>query len=171
MKSIIIALSILLGGSWAWGQQVPAITAKRSSVYFQYLAGTPRYSLQYDRIFSKKARYSWAYSAGLAKGNEGLGLPLGLSLLTGKEAHHAELNLTLIPYIHHYKALLSTNNTSDKYFYIVPGVGYRYQKATGGLFGRFTIAPLILLDPPSDNFWRMHSKMQASASVALGYCF
>ena len=76
-----------------------------------------------------------------------------------------------MPYIAKYQTFLSGDNESDKYIYIIPAAGYRYQPAKGGLFLKASIAPLIVLDPPSDNFWKMDAHYYLYGSVGAGFNF
>jgi hypothetical protein len=54
---------------------------------------------------------------------------------------------------------------------IMTGVGYRYQQSTAGFFGKIIVGPMLLLDPASDNFWRMEPSIKGGISIGAGYSF
>jgi hypothetical protein len=95
-----------------------------------------------------------------------------MHLIAGEGDHQAEFSLVLIPYIDYNHQLVGGNkDQSDKYLFINPGVGYRYQPKTTGLFLKVTIGPSVFLDPPSDDFWNMDPKLYAFGSLGLGMSF
>lgn len=98
-------------------------------------------------------------------------MPLGIIFFTGHKASHAEFSFTAVPYIETYKDLFSGNNLSDKKMYLLPGAGYRYQKQEGGFFFKVIAGPIIYLDPPSDHFWKMDSKIYPGISAGTGFSF
>jgi len=94
-----------------------------------------------------------------------------LIFFTGQSASHAEFSITAVPYIETYKDLFSGNNLSDKKLYLIPGAGYRYQKPGGGFFFKVIVAPVIYLDPPSDHFWKMDTKVYPGITGGAGFSF
>lgn len=144
---------------------------KRNTVYADAAIQGPVYSINYDRILSEGNRFAKTYRIGYSIYSNVLALPIGISFLSGKNSHHAELSCTLIPYIENYQKLFAAGNLSDKKLYLIPGAGYRYQKPTGGFFFKAVAAPVLLLDPPSDNFWKMDPKIYAGISIAAGISF
>lgn len=144
---------------------------KRNTVYAATSTQGPVYSINYDRIFSEGTIFTKSYNAGLSIYKDVLAVPFGINFFTGKNTHHAELSFTVIPYIEKFQQLGAAGNLSDKKLYIIPGAGYRYQKPTGGFFFKAVAAPVLLLDPPSDNFWKMDPKMYAGISIAAGISF
>lgn len=143
----------------------------RNTFYTEVSSKASVYTVNYDRIFSTRKKTTWTYRIGFSVEKEGISMPVGINLLTGLSEHHAEFSFTLIPYVDHYKQLFSEGNRSDKYLYIVPAVGYRYQKPSGGLFVKTAVSPLIFLDPPSDNFWNMDPKFYIGFMAGIGYSF
>lgn len=143
----------------------------RSSFYADINTSGPVYTVNYDGIFHQGEKVSYAYHIGFHWLHDEVGIPFGISLLTGAENHHAEFSLTLMPYVDRANYLFDEGNISDKYLYITPGAGYRFQKPGGGLFLRTFVGPSILLDPPSDDFWNMDVKVSAVFSFGVGYTF
>jgi hypothetical protein len=163
--SFLLILFILLVCS-AYGQGV-----HRHTIFADASTTGPVYTVNYDHIFYSGELVSYSYRIGFHWLHDEVGIPLGISLITGQQDHHAEFSLTLTPYIDRANYLFREGNISDKYLYITPGIGYRYQKPTGGLFLKALVAPLVLLDPPSDDFWNMDPKVYGLISIGAGYTF
>lgn len=144
---------------------------KWNSIYGGYISEVPEPSINYDHVFSYGKVFTKSYRIGLSIYNDYLALPLGVQFFTGKQAHHFEMSLTLQPYVEKYKQLFTGNNLSDKKMNIMTGVGYRYQQTTAGFFGKIIIGPMLLLDPASDNFWRMEPSVKGGVSIGAGYSF
>ena len=144
---------------------------KKHTVYIDVSTRGPVYTINYDRIFIKRDKVSFSYRIGFFLLKDEIAMPLGISLITGKHDHHAEFSLTLTPDIDRFNYLFREGNVSDKYLYITPGFGYRYQKPEGGLFIKALVAPMILLDPPSDDFWNMDPKLYPLLTVGTGISF
>ena len=51
-----------------------------------------------------------------------------------------KFGITLEPFVDHDKTFLSGSaaNESDKYLYVIPAAGYRFQPAKGGFFFKIT---------------------------------
>lgn len=143
----------------------------KSTVYAEAATQGPAYAINYDRIFSEGNVVAKSYRFGFSVYNDVLAFPIGISFITGKNQHHAEFSLTAVPYVEKFQKLFAAGNVSDKKLYIIPGAGYRYQKPAGGFFFKAVAAPVLLLDPPSDNFWKMYPKLFAGVSVGAGYSF
>ena len=94
-----------------------------------------------------------------------------MNLITGKKRHHAEFRLTIVPFLDHYKTFLSGDNVSDKYLYIIPAINYRFQPPSGRFFFKAGVSPLIVLDPPSYNFWKMEGQLLGYGNIGIGYSF
>jgi hypothetical protein len=166
MKSTRTTIFLLLSFTGLHSQQM-----HKNTLYLEGSTRGPSYSLNYDRVFLDGVKVAWAYRIGMHWLHDEIGLPLGISLITGKQEHHAEISLTFTPYVDRANYLFREGNISDKYLYITPGFGYRYQRPTGGLFIKGLLAPLIFLDPPSDDFWNMDAKVYPLLSVGAGYTF
>lgn len=147
------------------------IFSSKYTVYAEAATQGPVYSVNYDRIFSEGNVFAKSYRIGLSVYKGVFALPIGINFITGKNQHHAELSFTAIPYIEKASKLFSPGNLSDKKMYIITGAGYRYQNPTGGFFFKAVAAPVLLLDPPSDNFWNMNPKIFAGATIGAGYSF
>ncbi|RYG53260.1 MAG: hypothetical protein EOO01_04810 [Chitinophagaceae bacterium] len=166
MKNFLLVFICMLSLNSGFGQQ-----DHKHTVYADVSTRGPVYTINYDRIFYRGEKLSYAYRIGFHWLHDEIGMPLGISLLTGKHEHHAELSLTFTPYIDRADYLFREGNISDKYIYITPGIGYRYQKPAGGLFLKALVAPLILLDPASDDFWNMNPKVYSLLTIGAGYTF
>lgn len=143
----------------------------RNTFFAEYLSTGTFFSANYDRVFRKGSSFSASYRIGLAAGKNSIGLPVGIQFFSGQQSSHLEFCLVALPFVEDYKYLFSSGNRSDKKAYIIPGAGYRYQKPEGGFFFRSIVAPVFLLDPRSDNFWKMDGKLLPGITVAAGYSF
>ena len=143
----------------------------KSTVYAEGATQGPVYSINYDRVFSEGNVFAKSYRFGFSVYNDVLAFPIGISFITGKSEHHAEFSCTAIPYIEKFQKLFASGNLSDKKMYIIPGAGYRYQKPAGGFFFKAAAGPVLYLDPPSDNFWKMDPKLFAGVSIGAGFSF
>ncbi len=149
----------------------PKTYLNRHTAYAGFTSMGAFYSLNYDRIFSQRKKLFNSYNIGLSVTKNYIALPIGINFFTGKNSHHAEFSFTAVPYIEAYQNVFSGNNLSDKKIYLIPAVGYRYQKPQGGIFFKVNVAPIIYLDPPSDNFWKMNGKIYLGMCGGLGYTF
>lgn len=143
----------------------------RSTVYADFASKGAYYSVNYDRLFRRGEKLNWSYRVGFCLLNDVIAIPIGLQAFTGRDVHHAEFSLTVVPYVEKYTKLFSAGNLSDKKIYVIPGVGYRYQRPDGGIFFRIVAAPIIYLDPPSDDFWNMDPKVYAGITGGIGFSF
>ncbi len=144
---------------------------KRNTIYAEGAVNSLVYCLNYDRIFSSGKTFTKTYHTGFSVYSNILAVALGLHFFTGQKAHHTEFGLTFIPYVENYKKLGNSANESDKKLYIISGAGYRYQKKEGGFFCKAIAGPVLALDPPSGNFWKMDGKIYGGISIAAGFSF
>ena len=168
----LLALFFLFFYNDLWAQSKEN-KINRNTVYAEVASKAAVYSINFDHIFHQGEKVNWSYRVGFYIGKESFAVPLGINVITGKKNHHAEFGLTLEPYVDHDKTFLSGSNAnlSDKYLYMIPAAGYRFQPPTGGFFFKVTISPLIFLDPPSNNFWKMDPKIFFYGSAAAGFSF
>ena len=145
----------------------------RNAVYIDLASQGPVYSVNYDRIFRQGGRVDYSFNAGFSIAKNAVSFPVGIHFMTTNSDHHAELGVTFIPYIEYKAALVGSagKGDADKYLYINPGIGYRYQKSTGGIFLKALVGPSVFLDPPSDDFWNMDPKLHAFGSIGVGISF
>lgn len=167
----LAVLLIILVQTAGYSQQKAANAPDRNTFFVELASKGAFYSVNYDRIFRIGDKVNYSYRLGFSVEKNSIAVPLGMNFITGKQSHHAEFGLTLIPYIDKYKTFLSGDNVSDKYLYVIPSAGYRFQPVSGGVFFRATVGPLILLDPPSDNFWKMDPKFFGYGSIGMGITF
>ena len=157
--------------SAVYAQREKANKTGRNTIYADFASKGAYYSINYDRVFRRGEKLSWSYRVGFSILKDAIAVPLGIHLFTGRYAHHAEFSITGVPYVEKYTKLFSSGNLSDKKIYVIPGTGYRYQKKEGGFFCRVVVSPLIYLDPPSDDFWNMESKLYLGINGGVGISF
>lgn len=166
---LLINLVLLTNLSVAFSQKA---AKARNAVFVELATRGPLYSINYDRIFRQGNKLDYSFNAGFSIARNAVSFPAGIHFITGSGQHHAEYGITVIPYIDYNHHLAGSNkNQSDKYLYINPGIGYRYQKNTTGIFLKATAGPSVFLDPPSDDFWNMDPKLYAFGSIGLGISF
>lgn len=144
----------------------------KNAIYVEGASRGPVYSINYDRIFRQGEKLAYSFRVGFSIYSNTVSFPVGLNLITGLNDHHAEFSLTVIPYIDYGVHRVGSNRTeSDKYIFVNPAMGYRYQKAGGGIFVKAAVGPSIFLDPPSNDFWNMDPKLYVFGSIGLGINF
>lgn len=147
-------------------------TSAKNVVYVEGATRGPVYSINYDRIFRQGEKLAYSFRAGFSIYDNTVSFPVGVNFITGLHEHHAEFSLSVIPHIDYDVHLIGGNNTeSDKYIFVNPAIGYRYQKQEGGIFLKAAIGPSIFLDPPSNDFWNMDPKLYAFGSIGVGISF
>lgn len=171
LKKIALTIIAFLIYSSSFSQQSANNAIHRNTVFVELASKGAIYSVNFDHIFRQGEKLNYSYRAGFSIEKNSIAFPIGISFITGQQSHHAEFSLTVIPFIDKYETFLSGDNVSDKYLYVVPSVGYRFQRPAGGFFLKAGIAPLILLDPPSDNFWKMDPTLYGYGSIGIGYTF
>jgi hypothetical protein len=170
-KLKLFSISILLLFSFSFVARSQDVAIARNTIYVEGTSKGAYYSINYDRIYRLGAHFTNTYRVGFSLFDNVIALPLGLNFLKGDGFHHFEFGLTVVPYVENYKKLFAAGSLSDKKLYIIPGAGYRYQPPGGGFFFKAILAPIIFLDPPSDNFWKMDGKVYAGGSVGAGISF
>jgi hypothetical protein len=145
--------------------------ATRNTFYAELATPGAGYSVNYDRIFSIKSKLATSYRVGFGISANEVALPIGINFLLGRNGSFADFSFTVTPSIENYKKLFAAGNLSDKKVTIAPGVGYRYQSPTKGIFLKVAAAPALILDPPSDNFWKMDTQLYLNVCAAIGYSF
>ena len=147
-------------------------TKVKNAVYMEGATRGPVYSINYDRIFRQGEKLAYSFRAGFSIYDNTVSFPVGINFITGVNEHHAEFSLSVISYIDYNVHLVGSSETeSDKYIFVNPAIGYRYQKTERGIFLKVAAGPSIFLDPPSDDFWNMDPKLYAFGSIALGISF
>jgi hypothetical protein len=140
-------------------------TEAKNAVYVEGATSGPVYSINYDRIFRQGEKLAYSFRAGFSIYNNTVSFPVGINFITGLNEHHAEFSLTVIPYIDYDVHLVGSNNTeSDKYIFVNPSIGYRYQKKQAGVFLKAAAGPSIFL-------WNMDPKLCAFGSIGVGISF
>ncbi len=170
-KAVIFSLLLLVSTNSVLSQQNDTVFSAKNTFYIDLSTKGAIYSINYDRVFHESDKIIYTYRIGFSILKDFVALPVGINLLTGKENSHAEFSLTVMPYIDQYKTMFRDNDLSDKYIYIIPAIGYRYQKRTGGFFFKAALSPMIILDPRSSNFWKMNPEIYITGNVGLGLSF
>lgn len=142
-----------------------------NSFFAGYTTAGPLVSINYDRIVHLSPRLSTSFSIGIAAARNTFGLPLGIQLFQGQHNAHIEYGFVFLPYIEKVQYLFQAGNRADKKGYLIPSIGYRYQRPAGGLFFRIAASPVIALDPRSDNFWKMDGKLLPGCLIGAGFSF
>ena len=151
--------------SSAFGQQ--------NSVYLEIASKGPLYSINYDRIFRQGERMDYSLRLGFSFERDAISFPVGFNFISGHDEHHAEFSFTIIPCFHYYdkQEAINYSDKSDKYIFLHPEAGYRFQKPEGSLFLKAAIGPSLVLDPQKGDFWNMDPKVYFFGSVGGGITF
>lgn len=168
---ILTVLLLVTSLQKIYSQASDSVSIAKNTFYAGFANEGAIYSINYDRVFNTANNNSWSYRAGFSILDNAIAIPFGIHFLKGKLHSHFEVSLTIIPYLYKYQSFLSNDDKSDKQAYLVPSIGYRFQKPRGGFFFRGYISPAIFLDPPSDNFWKMNPQIKFLAGCGLGYSF
>jgi hypothetical protein len=154
----------------SFSQEKKEFTA-RNTFYIELATPGAGNSINYDRVFKIKTKSAMSYRIGFGINRTEMALPIGINYLLGRNGSFADFSLTVTPSITNYKKLFSPGNLSDKKVTIAPAAGYRYQSPAKGVFLKVAAAPVLLLDPPSDNFWKMDTQLYFNVCAAVGYSF
>ena len=164
----VITLILCCRLTSAFGQQ-----NAQNAIYLETASKGPVYSFNYDRIVRQGDKLVYSIRAGFSFERDAVSFPVGFNFITGYNDHHAEFGLTLIPYFQYYDKQLAANysDKSDKYIFLHPGVGYRFQRPERSLFLKAVVGPSLVLDPQAGDFWNMDPKVYFFGSVGGGITF
>lgn len=173
MKPIFVAvITIVLLLPIAGRSQGLGKTNYRKNSLFVELGGiSPFYSINLDHIFFQRESVMLSYRIGVSVLPRSFSIPLGVNIITGRSKHHAVFTLAGSFYVEEPFTIFNEQEKTDKMVIFSVGGGYRYQKPEGGFFFTIGLAPLLLLDPPSDDFWNMDMKFYPSGNVGVGFSF
>ncbi len=171
VQYLLILFAISAHSQNFYAQKKDSTFTKRNTLYAGFANEGAIYSINYDRVFSQNKKLAWSYRIGFSLLENAIAIPVGINLFTGKGNSHVEYSFTVIPYVDKYRSFLSSDDLSDKYIYLIPGIGYRFQQPKGGIFLKALISPTVFLDPPSSNFWKMDPKLEFLAHIGIGYNF
>ncbi|NEU70210.1 hypothetical protein GK091_25255 [Spirosoma agri] len=147
MKHALAFLCLCLSFS-ALAQPIKRVSpfTARNSVYVEALGSGLVYSINYERLLGLKEELAYGIRAGTAYlgGRSGSLVLIGeLFALIGEDNLHADFGIGLTSTT---PLTGEDNNQRFKSTYaLVPRIGYRYQKPTGGLMARIGFTPLIPL--------------------------
>jgi len=132
----------------------------KNAIFIEGLGSSASFvSLNYDRIIFQSEITKLTISAGVGlfpvvdKENIAhknvyyiYGLPVSTNLLLGKKKHYAELGVG-VSYSKGLEASFSSTGrvVLSEMLFLVPRVGYRFQRNQGGFFFRIGFTPLVLL--------------------------
>ena len=170
-KTLIVTFCLLFIIKFAYGQDIDSVSYSKNTFYLNLTNKGALYSINYDRIFYESNKLTYSYTLGFSILENAVGLPIRINIFTGKKSSHLEFSLTAMVYVDKYKSYFTETDLSDKYIYIMPRFGYRYQKPDGYLFFKALLSPMLVLDPRSSNFWKMDPVVYASASIGVGLSF
>ena len=167
-KPACISLLFLFLLSSAEAQDHPMV---KNTFFAEYALEGPAYSVNYDRIFIQSRKLNYDFRVGFSVTNNKLAFPVGAGIFTGHSDHHAEFSLTVTPLVEKKTVAYGNGTDNDKFIYLFPGAGYRYQRPMGGFFFKAMAGPAIILDPPEGDFWNMDPKVKFSFSLGAGISF
>jgi hypothetical protein len=166
-------------------QAAPQIGGRSANSFFAEVGGNGLYySLNYDKVGKMGKRAFLSVRIGIMvlpmrKGNWEFGIPVEVNASFGKENHYLEAGLG-ISYLHmnvwalsSYPQLQSAGMVHR--FYRVLRIGYRYQRAEGGLFLKVGFTPMRLMEEyrPGDfngtNYADLTQYAEPWAGVGVGW--
>jgi hypothetical protein len=167
-KPALISLWLFCLVSSAAGQDRSMM---KNAFFAEYNLEGPVYSINYDRIFIQSRTLNVEFRVGFSITNNKIAFPVGLGFFTGHSDHHAEFSFTATPLVEHKTVAYGNGSDNDKFIYLFPAAGYRYQRPTGGIFLKAMAGPAIILDPAKGDFWNMDPKVKFSFSLGAGWSF
>ncbi len=170
-RLLILFLCLFFFTKKVVSQNIDTTFQSKNAIYTDFSTQGAFYSINFERIFYQNKKINISYRFGLTILKDDIAFPMGINLFTGKKNSHLDFSLVIIPYIFDYKSFLSSNDLSDKCMYVAPGIGYRYQKPSGGFFFRVLVSPMIFLDPPTGDFWNMDPTLYFAANLGIGLTF
>jgi hypothetical protein len=146
---------------------------KGTAFYAELIGHTLTYSFNAEHHLKKLRNLNLGIRAGFGGIPTEYGGSLGLTGFTGKNKSHFDMGIAL-SYIYgaQYYQYSGSNQVRSSTLFIVPTIGYRYQKPASSFFLKAGITPLIKLhdfkEEFSDSiFW----KILPSAALSFGYFF
>lgn len=115
-------------------------------------------SINYERVFVTGGRLNLSYSVGgqLFQPSKKISLPFSINAFTKGRLHHVELDLTATFYMDKYHPYNGGwQDDYNKQLYITPFLCYRLQGSRGFVL-KAGAGPQVLLDPPSDDAFRLN---------------
>ena len=140
----------------------------KSAFYLEVASAPTPYSINFETQIKEGKTFIYAFRVGGSLGKDVLAIPLGIHAYTKHGAHHFEWSLVAMPYINHYQTIFKQDGLTDTYLYVIPGLGYRYQRPQGRWFARAAVHPMIEMDPPSTNIFDVEPKFLGGISAAVG---
>ena len=107
IRRIVVFICMLFFFNAGYSQNNDSTTLDRNTFYLDLASEGAYYSLNYDRIFHQGDKLNFSYRIGFSIFNEVVALPFGINLFTGKETHHIEFSITIMPYVEEYKSFFS----------------------------------------------------------------
>ncbi|MEM9324296.1 MAG: hypothetical protein AAGA85_01515 [Bacteroidota bacterium] len=152
----IFVLSLIAASTCQAQDESDDGTVARNSLFVEVMGTGTLVSLNYDRILLKKGpwglagRIGFTYTPIMEDFSDvgGPGIPVEISGLYGKRNNFFELGFGAA---YHY---VFDDSDDNHLLFLVPRIGYRYQKPAGGFFFRAAFTPWIpvVVDPEIDRF-------------------
>jgi flagellar basal body-associated protein FliL len=172
MKTTIALLICFLASFATFASDSTSVTTAKTTIYVSLAGKGNSRSINAERIFRTGAKMNYSYSVGVSLFNKNISVPVSVNAITAGSKHHFEMSVAVIPYVEKHEYVKTNKVDSDKQLYIKPSIGYRYQKAEGGLFVKVGVGPQVFLDPPSYNVFDCTAKVIApSGHLAIGFSF
>jgi hypothetical protein len=135
---------------------------KRNTIYIEAFGQGFNSSLSVDHLFSINKKVKTSFTTGLiiVPKSEGFydgsyyGVALSYNFLFGKGSHKLELGIGLT----HLSGEGNIWNDLYTFSYLIPKIGYRFQKNMGGIFFRATFTPMFALINTYDFAHIYHSR-------------
>jgi hypothetical protein len=184
MKRIILLIILLTTFNRIFSQESTKKDYQGIVTYF--CAGGPGYAFTINAEHTVLSKQSFWLSGRIGFGahpipiNSGeftfIGIPFGVNLFLRKTSFHPELGLSL-SYVQGFERELMSFYHDEKNIYsksilFVPTFGYRFQKKSGGLFGRIAFAPTYKIKELSKwKDFQNSNKTINGFEISVGYFF
>lgn len=151
MKTSIwyIAVLLLLNLT-ALQAQSPSV--KSNTAYVELLGSGGLYSINYERFLIMHPKTAYGIRVGGSFWNReepNLNVITELVALTGTGKHHADFGLGFVSGFSRDRQVPFPDYQRRNHLYVVPRIGYRYQKPEGGTMIRFGITPFVAVSSQS----------------------
>lgn len=165
MKKLSVVLSAFAISTLFNNVNAQDFITSRNIFFVQFGGQGNKHSLNYEHIFISGDKMSYSYSVGYAPStNRNFSVPLSINAYTTPGEHHLDLGFGVIPGVEYARSKPEVL-FDKKLLFINPTIGYRYQKATPGLFLKAGVGPKFLID-------KFNSKLVGPClQIALGANF
>lgn len=163
-----------------YSQEAPSQDYKGTLFYLEAGGAGGYYSVNAERVFASVGKFKLSGRVGFGNANFDLDnynndprkyytIPVGVQAFRGSGYRHIEFGLGL-SYIEGEDALVTYETIENETLYLVPSIGYRYQKPSGGFFVRVLYTPHIRIKEFS-GFTGFDEKFDQWLGISIGHCF